>query len=54
MNIDKDKRLESSSARSATCTGQLPLNEQALRADGGRHIALIDQNDRSQEGVRET
>lgn len=53
MSIDKAKWLEFDRARIATGTGQVPLDEEALRADRGRHIALINQNGRSQEGVRE-
>ncbi len=44
MNTDKARWLQCDSARSAACTDQLPLDEEALRADGGRHIAPINQS----------
>jgi hypothetical protein len=53
VNIDKDKWLQPDSARIATGTDQFPLDEEALRAHGGGHIAPTNQNDCSREGERE-
>lgn len=41
MNIDKDKWLQVSSARIATGINRFPSDGDALKADDGRHIALV-------------
>jgi hypothetical protein len=49
VNIDKDKWLEFDRASIATGTNQFPSDGDALKADGGRHIAPVRMAGRKKE-----
>jgi hypothetical protein len=41
VNIDKDKWLQFDRARNATGSSQFSSDEDTLKADGDKHIALV-------------